>query len=62
MLTLPMDKGRNVLVGVTGSVAAIKVPELVERLTGYKGKRVCIWAVAYIDTCTYISDLPTVLL
>ena len=31
---------RSVLVGVTGSVAAIKVPELVERLTSCKDQKV----------------------
>jgi phosphopantothenoylcysteine decarboxylase len=33
-------KGKNVLVGVTGSVAAIKVPELVQKLTGFNGLEV----------------------
>lgn len=31
---------KNVLVGVTGSVAAIKVPELVEKLNQYKDLKV----------------------
>ncbi len=39
------DQGaeKNVLVGVTGSVAAIKVPEIVKKLTEYKGQRVKEW-------------------
>lgn len=35
-----MDHEKNVLVGVTGSVATIKVKELVKKLTGYKDLKV----------------------
>lgn len=33
-------KGKNVLVGVTGSVAAIKVPEIVKKLIEHEDPKV----------------------
>lgn len=40
----------NVLVGVTGSVAAIKVPELVQRLTEYEDKKVGYGFKLHLDS------------